>query len=74
MRRKVRLSRELDLSARQFTLAHRPTGISVDGEIPPGHYSRIEMIRLKEKLPDRLFYELEDEVGKKLRLPGRTKR
>ena len=54
-----------------YTLTHIPTGVSVIGTIPPGHHSKTEMRRLREKLHECLFVELEAKVAKYLRIPGR---
>ena len=54
-----------------ITVRHRPTGITLRGEIPEGHYSRGEMRKLKDALVERLMRELEEAVARRLRVPGR---
>ena len=66
-----RRSRANDLRDLTYRLEHRPTGVSVEGSIPTGHYARKEMIRLREKLRAELWTELESQVARALRLPGR---
>lgn len=71
-RRKVnRASRAIDERSEHFWLEHKPTGIRVQGEIPMGHRSRKQGQKLKQELYDRLYAELEDEIAKHLRVPGR---
>ena len=72
LRRKVRQSRALDLRSEVVRLVHKPTGITVEGRIPEGHYSRNEMRSLRMKLEDALLEELRSMVSARLRLPRRT--
>jgi hypothetical protein len=52
-------------------LTHRPTGEKVSGGVPGGHYSKSEMLVLRQRLHSELFSELEKKVARHLRLPGR---
>jgi hypothetical protein len=67
----ARTSRKNDLRSIRFFLLHKPTGISVDGTIPEGHYSRAEMTKEREQLRATLWPQLERLVAKELRVPGR---
>ncbi len=64
-------SRALGESGSRLTLTHKSTGIEVTGEVPTGHYSRREMQSEVRKLEEGLFAELESQVAKALRIPGR---
>jgi hypothetical protein len=70
-RRARRQSRELDLRSSIVTLTHTPTGASVQGTVPSGHYSRGEMSRLEQVLRNALFSQLEQKVARQLRIRGR---
>lgn len=70
-RRQARQSRALDLRSFVLELEHIPTGIVAKGDVPRGHYSRIEMKRLQDELRARLYRQLEDLVARRLRIPGR---
>ncbi len=52
-------------------MVHRPTGIHVEGEVPPGNYSKKEMRKKRENLIQTLFLKLELEVAKELKVGGR---
>lgn len=67
----ARSSRAEDTRSAVVRLVHRPTGLEIDGEIPSGHYSRNDMQQQKEALVTRLCPELEAQVAKHLRIPGR---
>ena len=54
-----------------FKLTHYPTNLYVEGEIPPGNYSRTEMKKKKEELYNILFQKLEVSVAKHLKVSGR---
>lgn len=69
-RKKRRQSRQLDERSQRVLLRHVPTGIVVTGEIPTGHYSRKEMEAARNALIEKLFVQLEAEVGRHLRVPG----
>ena len=69
-RKRSTASRAVDLRGWEMTLVHLPTGLSVSGEIPKGHYSKKQMQREREDLWARLWPELEDLVARHLRLPG----
>jgi len=69
-RNRVRQSRALDTSGTTLTLTHRPTGISAQGEVPRGHYSRAELRKQRAALSARLLAELEVKVAHRLRIPG----
>jgi hypothetical protein len=66
-----RASRASCVTSAECFLEHLPTKVRVSGDIPKGHYSRAEMTRLKAELFARLSAELEAEVAKLLRIPGR---
>ena len=66
----ARKSRAEDTRSEVIRLLHRPTGIDVDGEIPAGHYSRVEMSKLRDDLTTRLWDELGRKVARHLRIPG----
>ena len=70
-RRRAAQSRDLDVTETTITLRHRPTGIEVSGSVPPGHYARPAMKKLKAELHARLLDELERLVAKRLRVAGR---
>jgi hypothetical protein len=69
--RLIRQSRELRNTHASLVLEHGPTGVAVNGHIPPGRYSRKTMRELKTALHAQLFAQLEILVAKKLRIPGR---
>ena len=64
-------SRALDVTTTTITLLHQPAGLEVSGSVPPGHYTRPEMKKLKDELYARLLGELERLVVAKLRVAGR---
>ena len=68
--KKRNFSRKLKLSYREMQLTHSPTGVSVSGKIPKGHYSKKEMRKKEDDLYQELYPLLEKEVAKHLRLPG----
>jgi len=70
-RRRAAQSRALDVTETTITLRHRPTGIEVSGSVPPGHYARSAMKKLKAELYARLCDELERLVAKQMRVAGR---
>lgn len=75
--RVARTSRKVAVSGGSITLRHMPTGITVQGEIPEGHYSRREFAAERERLRTTLWKELEDKVARDPRLKrlrGRAKR
>jgi hypothetical protein len=63
-------SRKSSTRSLTMELVHLPTGISVTGTVPPGHYTRCEMVDERERLRARLWVQLENEVAKALRIPG----
>ena len=65
-----RQSRAMDITSSTVTLTHAPTGVSVQGTVPRGHYSNRQMRALVEKLRISLLEQLELAVARKLRLPG----
>jgi hypothetical protein len=74
--RVARTSRKVAVSGGSLTLRHLPTGITVQGEIPEGHYSRREFAAEQERLRTTLWKELEDRVARDpglKRLRGRTR-
>ena len=64
-------SRAAGLSSYTIELIHKPTDVKALGEIPPGHYSRQEMIKKREQLKQTLFEQLEQKVAIFLKIPGR---
>lgn len=48
----------------EMTMVHRPSGITVTGKVPPGHYSKREMQKLRRELESSLWTELERRVGR----------
>lgn len=68
---KPRQSRSVDIRSAEMTLVHKPTLISVIGNIPDGHYTKNEMVKLKAELYDILFIELNNKVASALRIRGR---
>ena len=69
-RKATRSGRATTLTSRTLTLTHTPTGVTVSGEIPVGHYSRSDLKRVAEKLEGALIAELSTAVARKLRVPG----
>jgi hypothetical protein len=65
------MARKTKVTSAFYELTHRPTGLTVQGEVPAGSYSKKEMRALKERLFARLFKELEEKVARHLRIPGR---
>lgn len=65
------VSRAVSLTGCEITLIHTPTKISVRGNIPVGHYAKKEMVTRQKELAKKLFAQLETEVAKHLRIPGR---
>lgn len=53
-------------------LTHGPTGITVQGEIPLGRYTKRQLNTERRKLCERLYPELEKQVAQHLRIPGRS--
>ncbi len=64
-------NRKLKTTSYEIFLIHKPTGVRVDGEVPPGNYSKKEMRMKRENLIKALFLTLEVKVAKKLRVKGR---
>src|SRR3954447_25667274 len=60
-------------SASRMTLTHIATGVTVEGEVPLGRYTRVQMRVAKEQLHARLFSELESKVARHLHLPSRAR-
>lgn len=67
-RKKARQSRSLDLSSRLITVTCRRTGISVQGEIPLGHYSRKQMRAETERMAQALLPVLHRAISQTERL------
>jgi len=55
----------------EITLFHRPSGLSVSGEVPTGAYTNAQMNAQSEALRRVLYEELRLAVAKKLKTPGR---
>jgi hypothetical protein len=68
----TKTSRAAGLQTGHLRLVHRPTKITVVGEVPEGHYSRKEMATAMQMLHDELLHELERLVERHFRRPGRT--
>jgi hypothetical protein len=66
-----RASAAVDTSSWRLFLKHLPTGIEVQGEVPPGHYSNKQMRDEKDRLWAKLQEQLRLAVAKHLRVPGR---
>lgn len=54
-----------------FKLTHGPTGLKAEGCVPSGRYTRKQMQVLKQDLLRALMKQLEHDVAKRLRIPGR---
>jgi hypothetical protein len=67
----TRSGRANSITTASIKLTHYPTGISVEGEVPPGNYARGDMQKKKKELCNTLFSELEVVVARHLRIPGR---
>ena len=67
----TKASRANSVTAARLELRHLPTGITVQGEVQPGNYTRGKLTELRGALYDRLFRELESKVAVHLRIPGR---
>lgn len=63
--------RRLKVTGSSVFLKHLPTGITVEGKVPPGHYSKKETQLKREQLKRALFVELESKVAKALSVKGR---
>lgn len=68
---RARQSRAEGRQSGHMTVLHRPTGVSVEGWVAEGSYSRKEMQREMETLQQRLVAELQQRVAAHLRIPGR---
>ena len=66
----TRSSRRDGITSSTVFLVHHPTGLRVEATVPPGRYSRKEMIKERERLNDLLWEELERKVATHLRIPG----
>ena len=64
-------NRRLKVTSCKIVLTHLPTGLQVQGEIPPGGYSKQKMRKLREEMCQNLFSALEEKVAKHLRVSGR---
>jgi hypothetical protein len=67
----TRSSRAEGLQTGTMRLTHRPTGISLEGTVPEGHYSRGQMTAEMDAVKATLLRELEQRVAAHFRLPGR---
>lgn len=63
--------RKLKTTSSTIFLTHEPTGIKVEGEVPPGNYSKKEMQKKREELKQILFMKLQGQVAKILNIKGR---
>jgi hypothetical protein len=54
----------------RIKVKHRPTGIEVEGDVPPGHYAKKEMQKLRDELEARLKAELLLKVAQRLCWPS----
>ncbi len=66
--------RKSKITSRSLWMIHNPSGIRVNGEIPPGHYSKKEMKALTEDLKTKLLVELEQKVQHGNAQVGRNRR
>ena len=64
------MSRKNKITGKKIKMTHRPTKITLEEEIPPGHYSKKEMRGLSIEIEKRLFDELEERVARELRIKG----
>jgi protein subunit release factor A len=63
--------RKLKKTSSTIFLTHTPTGIRVEGEVPPGNYSKKEMQKKRGELKESLFLKLENMVAEHLGISGR---
>jgi hypothetical protein len=63
-KRRKHPNRKFDLTQSTVLLWHVPTGLSVTGEVPIGHYSKKEMQLLRKRLYPQLYARLEKLVAK----------
>ena len=63
--------RKLKTTSSTVFLTHVPTGIKVEGQVPPGNYSKKEMKQKRDALAQLLFQKLEILVAKQLKVKGR---
>lgn len=70
-RQASRAGRRVSETAATVTLSHKPTGVTVTGAVPTGHYSRQEMTQRRALLEQELLAKLLLEVAKHLRVSGR---
>ena len=68
----TRASRATATTGAELKLIHLPTGITVEGDVPRGNYSRGELKQRRDALYLELFRKLEEKVAKHLRIPGRV--
>ncbi|MEO1135620.1 MAG: hypothetical protein AAFW68_03280 [Pseudomonadota bacterium] len=66
-RAKARSSRQEALTSRKIVITHKPTDISVSGEVEEGHYSRKQMQKSAAELQKALMEKLEKLVAKKMK-------
>jgi len=69
-RKKASQTRALDIRDAVLILTHTPSGVTVEGEIPEGHYSKKEMLALKSNLREKLLKELELKAARALKIKG----
>jgi hypothetical protein len=67
----TRSSRAEGLQTGSLRLTHRPTGISLEGTVAEGHYTRGQMSEAMDAVKDALLIDLERRVAAHYRLPGR---
>lgn len=65
-------SRKSGTSGVAMKLRHWSTGLEASGQIPSAHFSKTELVAAKERLRAQLWAELEGNVARELRIPGRT--
>ena len=65
------LQRKVKITSSTVFLIHTPTDTRIEGEVPPGHYSKKEMQKKREELFVDLFPKLEKMVAKKLKIKDR---
>ncbi len=59
------------LKGSTIRLLHRPTGLTVSGEVPQIHQTKTSLQRAQDALRIELMQQLTELVAKHLRLPGR---
>lgn len=69
-RHRLRQSRALDRTELTVAVTHKDTGLSLKAAVGPGHYSKVELRRRRERCVDELLRALAPLVAQRRRLPG----